>query len=76
MSTFSIWHWIIVVIFYLPFPILVAWLCPKAGRKRGVWVPLTLLPFLGPVFLWILLTLTVGKILDRANGSCESQTSG
>ena len=65
MESFSIWHWLIVLFVYLPYPILAAWLCPRAGRRRSVWVTLTLIPGLGPLFFVILLTLAVGAALDR-----------
>ena len=38
---------------------------PKGGGRRSVWVTLTLIPGLGPLFFVILLTLAVGAALDR-----------
>ena len=65
MGTFSIWHWLIVLFVFLPYPILAAWLCHKARRRWWIWVILTLIPGVGTLAFIVLLTLSVGQALDR-----------
>ena len=67
MGSFSIWHWLITLSFYLPYPILAAWLCPRAGRRRWIWVPLTLIPVFGLAAFAVLLTLAVGAVSEKTS---------
>jgi carbon starvation protein CstA len=52
MSSFSIWHWII-ILFVLASSIVPAWLIVKKAGYAGPLALLTWVPFLNIVFIWI-----------------------
>lgn len=51
MGSFSIWHWIIVLILVLP-NILIAPAVKKAGFSQ-VWAYVAILPGVGLILLWV-----------------------
>ncbi len=51
MGSFSIWHWLILAILFLPNLLFIPTV-KKAGFS-GWWVVLSLIPFVGIVLLWV-----------------------
>jgi hypothetical protein len=51
MGSFSIWHWLIVIIIFLPNLLFIP-AVKKAGFS-GWWVALSLVPVVGLVLLWV-----------------------
>jgi len=51
MGSFSIWHWIVVFILFLPNLLFIP-AVKKAGFSRW-WVALSLIPVLGLFLLWV-----------------------
>jgi uncharacterized membrane protein YhaH (DUF805 family) len=51
MGSFSIWHWLIIIIIFFP-----SQLCIRAVKKAGFsswWVALSLVQVVGFVLLWV-----------------------
>ena len=52
MGSFSIWHWLIVIVFILVVAVPCAKILNKAGRSRW-WLILALFPYINLIALWV-----------------------
>ena len=52
MGTFSLWHWIILLVILAP----LVWMTSRITRKAGLsgwWAVLTVVPVVNPIVLWV-----------------------
>lgn len=52
MGTFSIWHWLIVIIFAVAIGVPSAKILSRAGRSRW-WTVVALIPYVNIIGLWV-----------------------
>jgi len=52
MGTLSLWHWIIVVLFFVTFGVPIARILRRAGRSRW-WTVMFFVPLVNLVALWV-----------------------
>lgn len=78
MGTFSISHWLIVLLAFAPFALGNYFIADRMGRNKALWVILTLVPLINFVFMYYVMFAVIVYVLDKLNtlaGSPETADS-